>query len=116
MARRDSSLAEAPAPSKARRALPSPTPLRPLLARLKPYKTPLAFGALALLVSSAIGLAFPLVVRELLDAAFVKSDGALLNKLALVLVAIFAVQGALSFVQVWLITSVAERVIAKLRS
>ncbi|HMI58231.1 MAG TPA: ABC transporter transmembrane domain-containing protein [Gemmatimonadaceae bacterium] len=86
------------------------------MARLKPHKTALAFGALALLVSSAIGLAFPLVVRELLDAAFVKSDGALLNKLALVLVAIFAVQGLLSFVQVWLITSVAERVIAKLRS
>ena len=116
MARGDSSLGDAPAPTKTRRALPSPTPLRPLLARLKPHKTALAFGALALLVSSAIGLAFPLVVRELLDAAFVKSDGALLNKLALVLVAIFAVQGLLSFVQVWLITSVAERVIAKLRS
>jgi subfamily B ATP-binding cassette protein MsbA len=107
---------EAPAPEKTRRTLPSPTPLRPLLARLKPYKTALAFGALALLVSSAIGLAFPLVVRELLDAAFVKSDSGLLNELALVLVAIFAVQGALSFVQVWLITSVAEKVIAKLRS
>jgi len=116
LARGDSSLGDAPAPTKTRRALPSPTPLRPLLARLKPHKTALAFGALALLVSSAIGLAFPLVVRELLDAAFVKSDGALLNKLALVLVAIFAVQGLLSFVQVWLITSVAERVIAKLRS
>jgi subfamily B ATP-binding cassette protein MsbA len=116
LARGDSSLGDAPAPTKTRRALPSPTPLRPLLARLKTHKTSLAFGALALLVSSAIGLAFPLVVRELLDAAFVKSDGALLNKLALVLVAIFAVQGLLSFVQVWLITSVAERVIAKLRS
>ncbi|MDQ2766864.1 MAG: hypothetical protein M3Y30_06880, partial [Gemmatimonadota bacterium] len=95
MARSDSSLVEAPAPERKRRTLPSPTPLRPLVARLKPHKANLAFGALALLVSSAIGLAFPLVVRELLDAAFVKSDGGLLNKLALVLVAIFAVQGVL---------------------
>jgi len=116
LAGRDSSLAEATAPRKTRRTLPSPTPLRPLLARLAPYKSALACGALALLVSSAIGLAFPLVVRELLDAAFVKGDSALLNELALLLVGIFAVQGALSFVQVWLITSVAEKVIAKLRS
>jgi subfamily B ATP-binding cassette protein MsbA len=112
----DSALTAAAAPELARRTLPSPTPLRPLLGRLKPYTTPLIFGAIALLLSSAIGLAFPLIVRELLDAAFVKGDGGLLNELALLLVGIFAVQGVLSFVQVWLITSVAERVIAKLRS
>ncbi|MBK5189139.1 MAG: hypothetical protein JJD97_12920, partial [Gemmatimonadaceae bacterium] len=116
MARRDPPLSGAAAPETARRTLPSPTPLRPLLARLRPYVRPLAFGALALLLSSAIGLAFPLVVRELLDAAFVKGDGGLLNELALLLVLIFAVQGVLSFVQVWLITSVAEKVIARLRS
>jgi ATP-binding cassette, subfamily B, bacterial MsbA len=112
----DSALSAAAAPELARRTLPSPVPLRPLLGRLRPYTTSLIFGAIALLLSSAIGLAFPLIVRELLDAAFVKGDGGLLNKLALLLVGIFAVQGVLSFVQVWLITSVAERVIAKLRS
>ena len=105
-----------PATRPARRALPSPTPLRPLLARLRPYVPQLVLGALALLLSSAIGLAFPLIVRELLDAAFVKGNGSLLNKLAILLVVIFAVQGLLSFVQVWLLTAVAERVIAKLRS
>ena len=105
-----------PATRPARRALPSPTPLRPLLARLRPYVPQLVLGALALLLSSAIGLAFPLIVRELLDAAFVKGNGSLLNELAILLVVIFAVQGLLSFVQVWLITSVAERVIARLRS
>jgi subfamily B ATP-binding cassette protein MsbA len=105
-----------PATKPARRALPSPTPLRPLLARLRPYVPQLVLGALALLLSSAIGLAFPLIVRELLDAAFVKGNGSLLNELAILLVVIFAVQGLLSFVQVWLLTAVAERVIAKLRS
>jgi ATP-binding cassette, subfamily B, bacterial MsbA len=112
----DAALRAAAAPELGRRTLPSPTPLRPLLRRLKPYTTPLIFGAIALLLSSAIGLAFPLIVRELLDAAFVKGNGGLLNELALLLVGIFAVQGVLSFVQVWLITSVAEKVIAKLRS
>lgn len=105
-----------PATKPARRALPSPTPLRPLLARLRPYVPQLVLGALALLLSSAIGLAFPLIVRELLDAAFVKGNGSLLNELAILLVVIFAVQGLLSFLQVWLLTAVAERVIAKLRS
>lgn len=109
-------LSELSAKQPARRALPSPTPLRPLLARLRPYVPQLVLGALALLLSSAIGLAFPLIVRELLDAAFVKSNGSLLNKLAILLVVIFAIQGLLSFVQVWLLTTVAERVIAKLRS
>mgnify|MGYP001555468668 CR=1 FL=1 len=109
-------LSDLPATKPARRTLPSPTPLRPLLVRLRPYVWPLLLGATALLLSSAIGLAFPLIVRELLDAAFVKGNGSLLNELAILLVAIFAVQGLLSFVQVWLITSVAERVIAKLRS
>ncbi|HEY7861580.1 MAG: ABC transporter ATP-binding protein [Gemmatimonadales bacterium] len=109
-------LSELPATQPARRVLPSPTPLRPLLARLRPYVSQLVLGALALLLSSAIGLAFPLIVRELLDAAFVKSNGSLLNKLAILLVVIFAIQGLLSFVQVWLLTAVAERVIAKLRS
>lgn len=109
-------LSELPAKQPARRALPSPTPLRPLLARLRPYVSQLVLGALALLLSSAIGLAFPLIVRELLDAAFVKGNGSLLNKLAILLVVIFAIQGLLSFVQVWLLTAVAERVIAKLRS
>ncbi|MEP7066018.1 MAG: ABC transporter transmembrane domain-containing protein [Gemmatimonadota bacterium] len=116
MADGEATLTAAAAPEPARRTLPSPTPLRPLLARLKSHKTSLAIGALALLLSSAIGLAFPLVVRELLDAAFVKENGTLLNELALLLVLIFAVQGVLSFVQVWLITAVAEKVIARLRS
>jgi subfamily B ATP-binding cassette protein MsbA len=113
---KSAALIGAPATPPARRALPSPTPLRPLLARLRPYVPQLVLGALALLLSSAIGLAFPLIVRELLDAAFVKGNGSLLNKLAILLVVIFAVQGLLSFVQVWLLTAVAERVIAKLRS
>jgi ATP-binding cassette, subfamily B, bacterial MsbA len=106
----------APAAAKPKRALPSPSPLRPLIARLRPYVWQLSVGALALLLSSAVGLAFPLIVRELLDAAFVKGNSGLLDRVALFLVFLFGIQGILSFVQVWMITTVAERVIAKLRS
>ena len=44
--------------------------LRLLLPRLAPYKGALAVAAVLLLLATGIGLAFPLVVRELLDSAF----------------------------------------------
>ncbi|HEY7877542.1 MAG TPA: ABC transporter transmembrane domain-containing protein, partial [Gemmatimonadaceae bacterium] len=72
-------------------------------------------AAIALVVSAAITLAFPLVVRYLLDAAFVRANAGTLNRIAIILVGLFAVQAVLNFGQVWLLTAVAERIIAKLR-
>jgi subfamily B ATP-binding cassette protein MsbA len=97
------------------RGLPSPEALRPLFSRMQPYAGSLIVGAIALLLSAAIGLAFPLIVRNLLDAAFIKSSARTLDRIALVLIGLFAIQGLLNFLQVWLLTSVAEKVIAKLR-
>jgi len=62
-----------------------------------------------------VGLAFPAVVQRLLDAAFQKHDRALLDRIALLLVGAFALQGLMNFIQVFLLTSTAERVVAKLR-
>jgi subfamily B ATP-binding cassette protein MsbA len=66
-------------------------------------------------IAAGVGLAFPLVVRYLLDAAFQQRDRALLDRIALGLILAFALQGAMNFVQVYLLTSTSERVIAKLR-
>jgi subfamily B ATP-binding cassette protein MsbA len=71
--------------------------------------------AVCLLVAAAVGLAFPAVVQRLLDAAFQQHDRSLLDHIALFLVAAFALQGLMNFVQVYLLTSTAERVVAKLR-
>jgi subfamily B ATP-binding cassette protein MsbA len=60
-------------------------------------------------------LAFPQVVRTLLDAAFQRHDRSLLDRVALGLVALFALQGLMNFVQVYLLTSTTERVVARLR-
>ncbi len=68
-----------------------------------------------LLASASIALAFPQIVRHLLDAAFISADAALLNKIALGLLVLFAIQGVLNFVQVYLLTSTSELVIAQLR-
>jgi subfamily B ATP-binding cassette protein MsbA len=86
-----------------------------LLPRLRPYRLRLALAAVCLVIAAGVGLAFPLVVRYLLDAAFQARDGALLDRIAIGLLVLFALQGAMNFVQVFLLTSTTERVIAKLR-
>lgn len=97
------------------RKLGSPKPLGRLLPRLRPYRGHLAIAAVCLLVAAGVGLIFPQIVRHLLDAAFQHHDRALLDRIALGLVGLFALQGVMNFIQVYLLTSTTERVIAKLR-
>jgi subfamily B ATP-binding cassette protein MsbA len=98
-----------------KRRFRSPRPLRRLLPRLRPYRARLALAAVCLIVAAAVGLAFPLVVRYLLDAAFQTRDRALLDRIAIGLLLLFALQGVMNFIQVFLLTSTTERVIASLR-
>ncbi|HSJ65630.1 MAG TPA: ABC transporter transmembrane domain-containing protein [Gemmatimonadaceae bacterium] len=99
----------------ARRRIPSPRVLRPLLPRVRPHTGKLTIAGITLVLSAIAGLAFPQVVRYLLDAAFVARDGALLDRIALGLVALFAVQGILTYVQVYALSATGELVIARLR-
>jgi subfamily B ATP-binding cassette protein MsbA len=68
-----------------------------------------------LVASASIALAFPQIVRHLLDAAFISANADLLNKIALGLLLLFAIQAVLNFVQVYFLTSTSELVIAQLR-
>lgn len=101
-------------PGTAKR-VPSPKPLRQLLPRVRPHAWRLAIALACLLVSVGIALAFPQIVRRLLDAAFVKGDSSLLDRIAIGLVVLFAVQALLNFTQVYLLTITSERVVASLR-
>ena len=89
--------------------------LRLLTPRVAPYKRGLAFAGVLLLLGTGIGLAFPLVVRELLDAAFLAGDPSLLNLIALGLIGLFGIQAINNFGQSYLTASVSERVVADLR-
>jgi subfamily B ATP-binding cassette protein MsbA len=82
---------------------------------LRPFRLHLSVAAVCLLVAAGVGLAFPQVVRHLLDAAFQEHDRALLDRIAVGLVALFALQGLMNFIQVYLLTSTTERVVAQLR-
>jgi subfamily B ATP-binding cassette protein MsbA len=75
----------------------------------------LLLAFVCLLLSASIALAFPQIVRHLLDAAFISANASLLNNIALGLLILFAIQGVLNFVQVYLLTSTSELVIAQLR-
>jgi len=75
----------------------------------------LTVAFVCLVASASIALAFPQIVRHLLDAAFIDTDAGLLNKIALGLLGLFAIQAVLNFVQVYFLTSTSELVIAQLR-
>jgi subfamily B ATP-binding cassette protein MsbA len=99
----------------ASRRLPSPKPLGSLFNRVRPHASRIAVALACLLVSVGIGLAFPQIVRHLLDAAFVSHDSSLLDRIALGLLGLFAIQAVLNFVQVYLLTITSERIVASLR-
>ena len=89
--------------------------LRRLGPRVGPYRTPLVLAGVLMLCSVGISLAFPLVVRELLDAAFLAEDSAVLNRIAIGLLLLFAVLAVINFSQSYLTASVSEKVVADLR-
>mgnify|MGYP001812546363 CR=1 FL=1 len=91
--------------------------LRLLIPRLAPHRRALAVAAVLLLLATGIGLAFPLVVRELLDSAFLSptGDDSRLNFIALGLLGLFAVQAVINFGQSYLTAATSERVVAGLR-
>ena len=88
---------------------------RRLLAFVKPYWRLLALAGLVLVINSLLGLALPLVVRNIVDTAFVAANMHLLNRITGLLMLLFLVQAILGFGQSYLISWVGERVVANLR-
>ncbi len=90
--------------------------LRRLAPRLRPHRRALAGAGVALLLSTAIGLIFPLVVRYLMDAAFLEASLESLDEIALGLVGLFLLQAFFNFAEAYLLGATGERVIARLRT
>lgn len=82
---------------------------------LRQYTARLAVAFVFLLVAAAAGLVFPGVLRFLLDAAFEQRDRQALDRIALGLLLVFAIQGVANYIQVRLLSSTTERIIATLR-
>jgi subfamily B ATP-binding cassette protein MsbA len=97
------------------RRIPKPGRLLRLWPRVRPYRKILLGATIALVLSSLASLAFPMVVRYLLDAAFVNRNRALLDRIALGLVALFCVQAVLNYIQAYLLSAAGEQAVAGLR-
>jgi subfamily B ATP-binding cassette protein MsbA len=82
---------------------------------VRPYRRGLVIATVTLLLSSLLALAFPLVVRYLLDAAFERHDRQLLDQIALGLLAIFATTAVLNYIQTYYLSATGERAVAGLR-
>ena len=89
--------------------------LRQLLPRMQPHRGKIFIATLMLLGSAATGLVFPRVVGRILDSAFVDGSRAELDRTALFLVGLFAVQGLMNFTQAYLLSVSGEKIIAQLR-
>src|SRR4051812_44308706 len=89
---------------------------RRLFAYLKPYRGRMTLAACALLVSTGLGLSFPMVIVRLLDSVTRTKSLSALNHYALLLLGIFVVQAAFSFLQSNLLAVVGERIVCDLRT
>ncbi|HYE96460.1 MAG TPA: ABC transporter transmembrane domain-containing protein, partial [Rubricoccaceae bacterium] len=89
--------------------------VRRLLALARPYRFRLG-GAIALTaLMTGVGLVVPLGLKALLDAVFEAGDRALLDRLALVMLALFTAQALLGMAGSYLLDWVGERVVTDLR-
>ncbi len=76
-----------------------------------------AFGLalVGLVISSLIGLSFPLIIAGITTEVVSGGDGAALDRLVLALLGLFVLQAVGSFTQTYLLGVVGERVVAQLR-
>src|ERR1043165_2137236 len=87
-----------------------------LFSYLKPYWGRMGLAILALLLSSAFGLAFPLVIVRLLDSVTKAHSFGPLNMLAGLLVSIFLLQAGFSALQSYLLAYVGEHIVFDFRT
>lgn len=93
----------------------SPIPFRRLLSLARPERRALLLGTLCLFVGSAAGLAWPQLVRVLIDDALAGGDSAGLDRAALIMTGLFFVQALAVSTRYVLFTRAGERIVARLR-
>src|SRR4051812_28455774 len=94
----------------------SPVPLRRIAALFRPFAGQLAVVVALIVASSAIALASPFLLREIIDSALPNHDGTLLVWAVAGMVAVAAGTALLGVVQTWLSTTVGQRVMHGLRT
>jgi subfamily B ATP-binding cassette protein MsbA len=94
---------------------PSRQQLARLFKYLSPYWAPLSFALVTLIFGSALGLAFPWIMQNLVDAVLGRQDFSELNRITGLLIFTFLVRAVFYYFQGYYLTYVGERVLLDLR-
>ena len=86
-----------------------------VLSLAKPEWRELSMGFLFLVISSAAGLVFPRGIQELLDGVLADESGASIDRAALFMLAVLALQALTSSLRYMFFTRSGERVVSRLR-
>jgi ATP-binding cassette, subfamily B, bacterial MsbA len=89
--------------------------LKRLFTFVRPYRKRLILALFFISTGSLLGLAGPYTLQFLVDAVFVEGSVQLLNRIALILIAIFLTQSLFYFIRGYLLSYIGERVMADLR-
>ncbi|MED5465709.1 MAG: ABC transporter transmembrane domain-containing protein, partial [Myxococcota bacterium] len=88
---------------------------RRIMSLARPQWRTLAWGALFLVISSSMGLAYPQAIRVIIDEVLGARNPAMIDWAALAMLVIFAVQGVAGALRYYLFTVAGERVVTELR-
>jgi subfamily B ATP-binding cassette protein MsbA len=103
-------------PAESKEDRPSIQETRRLLAYLKPYKKPMGIAIVALIFGAILGLVFPWILQNLVDAVFVQNNQQLLNQITLILIVTFLIRSVFYYFQVYFLSYVGERIVVDLRT
>jgi ATP-binding cassette, subfamily B, bacterial len=93
-----------------------PRDLRRIARLFRPYRGRLGAVLALIVISAALGMTSPFLLREVLDVAIPQGDTTLLTWLVLGMIAVSVVTGVLSVGQTWLSNVVGQRVMHDLRT
>ena len=82
---------------------------------LAPYKRRLLLAMIGLILSSALSLVFPAVIRNVVDSVFTDADRGLLDAITAALLLVFAFRSLAAFVQNYNLSFVGEKIVVDIR-
>ncbi len=97
------------------RTPPSAGEIRRLLRYVAPYRRYMIIATAGLLGGAALGLVFPWIMQNLVDAVLAQHDLAELNRITLVLIGTFLARGVFYYVQNYALAYAGERIVVDLR-
>ena len=90
--------------------------LKGFLSLLRPYKKQVFFAFLSILIANLLGLAFPWVIKIVIDEVIVKKNISLLNTLTIALLLAFILKFWFGFIREYLVSFIGENVVCDLRN